>query len=219
MCPERRVIRLVPSFAEITAAGGLEAYCRQHGIDVTQPYTQLIGNGFAWIEQPLEESPEPTADETEVATIQVLQDTMTVTSLPEEAAQALAALVAARAAAGDPVLKTEAEVFLCQEQALKRQEARQVITAQRERLWRMVPSPSGRGKGHAQALWPADPSPPRLTADGMEAAPDNGSRGALSAALGGSERQTNESCRCGGFRWFLGPDGWELCRSHPARQW
>jgi hypothetical protein len=179
---------------------------------------------------------------------------MAVKSLLEEAAQALAALVAARAAAGDPVLKTEAEVFLCQKQALKRREARQLITAQRERLWRMVPSPRGRGKGHAQALWPVDPSPPRPTADGkqndvMEAAPDNGSRGTLSAALDGSERQTNQPaipcdtgvqeddvvcrtpggidapastadpCRCGGARWYLTPEGWELCRPCHTRQW
>jgi hypothetical protein len=160
---------------------------------------------------------------------------MAVTSLLEEAAQALAALVAARAAAGDPVLKTEAEVFLCQKQALKRHEARQVITAQRDLLWRIVPRPSGRGKGNAQALWPAAPSPPRRAADGtqhdgMEAAPDNGSRGTLSAALDGRERQTNQPeiptpggldappstpdlCRCGGARWYLTPEGWDLCRA------
>src|ERR671922_2572994 len=93
---------------------------------------------------------------------------MAVASRVEEATQALAALVAARAAEGYPVLKTEAEVFLCKDQELKRREARQVITAQRDRLWRIVPSPSGRGKGKSQALWPADPSPLRPTDDGTQ---------------------------------------------------
>jgi hypothetical protein len=28
---------------------------------------------------------------------------------------------------------------------------------------------------------------------------------------------STDPCRCGGSGWFLGPDGWERCRSHPAR--
>src|SRR5262249_40527337 len=114
----------------------------------------------------------------------------------DEAAQALAELVAERAAEGNPVLKTEAETFLCKEQELKRHEARQIIKAKQDMLWRIVPSPSGRGKGNSQALLPAEQSPPKPLDDGKqsdvrEASSDNSSRGTMSAALDGSERQTN----------------------------
>jgi AAA domain len=120
----------------------------------------------------------------------------------DDAAQALADLVAEREAEGNPLLKTDAETFLCKEQELKRADARQIIKGKTGVLWNIGPAPSGRGKGKSQTLLPAN-SPSSNTPgviplnDGKQndllgALSDKGSRGTLSAALDGSGRQTNQ---------------------------
>jgi len=67
----------------------------------------------------------------------------------EEAAEALAKAVSERAAKGNPILKTEAEIFLCDEQGLRQKEARQLITD--KKLWQIQKVP---GKGGPLALYP-----------------------------------------------------------------
>lgn len=64
------------------------------------------------------------------------------------AAEKLLILVAERASQGDPVLKTEAERFLCEIQLLKRTDARQLLKD--SPLWRLEKSREGDGK---QAAW------------------------------------------------------------------
>jgi hypothetical protein len=74
----------------------------------------------------------------------------------EKAMLALAEAVKDRAAAGEPLLKKEAEAFLCQEELLSQKLAREVINHQANGRWKIV-ALSGQ-KGHPQALLP--PSKP-----------------------------------------------------------
>jgi hypothetical protein len=81
------------------------------------------------------------------ATLQAAEEAKTEAT----AAESLAELVRARSLE-DPVLKTEAEQYLCGE-GLSKRAARSVI-ADRADLWEMKPLPAGRGKGTPQALFP-----------------------------------------------------------------
>ncbi len=71
----------------------------------------------------------------------------------KDAAKALAKLVATHEADGHPVLKTDAEVFLCQ-QGLRRKDARALFAEKTGTLWRVEPLPGGKGKGKPAAVLP-----------------------------------------------------------------
>jgi hypothetical protein len=72
----------------------------------------------------------------------------------EQAAKSLADVVKDRAASADPILKTDAQEFLCDEQHLSRQAARTLINEQENILWCIRSLPAGRGKGTPKALFP-----------------------------------------------------------------
>jgi len=61
--------------------------------------------------------------------------------------------VTKRNLAGNTMLKTEAETLLCQ-QALKRTEARDLISIKTAILWQVKDLPGGKGKGTPQGLFP-----------------------------------------------------------------
>jgi hypothetical protein len=119
----------------------------------------------------------------------------------EEAAQALAELVRDRQKADKPLGKTEAESFLCEVYDLKRQEARDLITAQKNVLWTMIPLPHVRGK--PVALFPINKSNPTVqdndeNARAREAASHNGFRSTLSANRPQQGRQKHQPANpCG----------------------
>jgi hypothetical protein len=86
------------------------------------------------------------------------KDTLTHTAREKEerlqkAAAALAKVVTERAAQGTPMLKTEAEQLLQEEQGLKREGARQMLS-QDSSLWRLEPCRNGEGKQAAWCLLP-----------------------------------------------------------------
>jgi hypothetical protein len=104
----------------------------------------------------------------------------------DQAAQVLAELVAKRAAAGDPVRKTEVETFLCREKGLKRQDARQFIDIKNGVLWTIVPLPHTRG--NPELLMPVQersliPSNDGGNTGDWEAAPDKDSQAPIAAGL------------------------------------
>jgi hypothetical protein len=68
-----------------------------------------------------------------------------------KAAESLAELVRTRSLE-DPILKTEAEQYLCAEGLSKR--AARAVIADRTDLWEVKPLPAGRGKGTPKALFP-----------------------------------------------------------------
>jgi hypothetical protein len=43
--------RIILTFAEITEAGGCRPCYAQHGIDLSRPYREWLGNGLAVVEQ------------------------------------------------------------------------------------------------------------------------------------------------------------------------
>jgi hypothetical protein len=117
-------------------------------------------------------------------------------ALLADAAQALYALVIERHAAGDPLLKTQAEIYLNREQEITQREARQVIKEHSGGLWDLTAGPRGRGKGPAQILIPL--GAPQLTPmdddrinDVLEAASDKAEKGVYSVTQDQSERQNN----------------------------
>ncbi len=70
----------------------------------------------------------------------------------QKAAEALALVVSGRAAKDNPMLKTEAEQFLCDAQDLRRSEARHVLKD--SALWRLENRRQGAGKQAAWCLLP-----------------------------------------------------------------
>jgi hypothetical protein len=72
----------------------------------------------------------------------------------DHAATALLEVVFSRSAAGNPILKTEAEIFLHKELGLTQDEARQIVSGRTGKCWRLEKLPGGRGKGTPQALLP-----------------------------------------------------------------
>ena len=72
----------------------------------------------------------------------------------DHAAMALLEKVYSQSTAGNPILKTEAELFLRKELGLTQDEARQIVSDGIGKDWRLERLPGGKGKGTPQALLP-----------------------------------------------------------------
>jgi len=102
----------------------------------------------------------------------------------QKAGEALAQVVSARAAKDNPMLKTEAEQFLCDAQDLRRSEARHVLKD--SALWRLENRRQGEGKQAAWCLLPKNGG------NGNEPGNPHGKRASddlFVAAQAGSKRQ------------------------------
>jgi AAA domain len=113
----------------------------------------------------------------------------------DHAATALLEMVFRRSAAGNPILKTEAELFLRKELGLTQDEARQIISDRTGKYWRLEKLAGGRGKGTPQALLPmteeeSDNSLDRET-ENQRSVPDAPPEDPYSVAQSGSGSQSN----------------------------
>jgi len=113
----------------------------------------------------------------------------------DHAATALRETVFSRSAAGNPILKTEAELFLRKELTLTQDEARQIVSDRTGKAWRLEKLPGGRGKGTPQALLPiteedSDNSLDRET-ENQRSLPDAPSEDHYSVPQAGSGSQSN----------------------------
>jgi DNA polymerase I len=125
----------------------------------------------------------------------------------DHAAHALLVLVKKQEAEGNPLSKTEAEEFLCDDQELKRKDARHLIRAKENHLWSISSRASAGGRPR-QVLMTISPeadesscqAPPTEESFGgeksevLEPSSGNGLEGGLSAAFDGSERQKVSPC-------------------------
>jgi len=114
----------------------------------------------------------------------------------DHGATALLEVVFSRSTAGNPIFKTEAELFLRNQLSLNQDEARQIINDKTGKEWRLERLPGGRGKGSPQALLPiiveeeSDNSLDRET-ENQRSSPDKPSEDPYSVAQAVSGSQSN----------------------------
>jgi hypothetical protein len=113
----------------------------------------------------------------------------------DHAATALLEEVFSRSSAGNPILKTQAENFLCKDLGLSQDVARQIINDKTGKCWRLERLPGGRGKGTPQALLPiaeedSDNSLDKET-ENQRSLPNKPSEDPYSVTQAGSGSQSN----------------------------